>query len=56
MFHTKGMAGFTLHPDKAYLEIKPKLSNLKGISQTFYGGQTLLLRFTTIINLFFRQM
>src|ERR1700733_12490137 len=21
MFHTKGMAGFTLHPDKAYIEI-----------------------------------
>ena len=25
MFRTKGMAGFTLYPDKAYLEIKVKL-------------------------------
>ncbi len=35
MFHTKGMAGFTLHPDKAYLEIKAKLSNLTSTPQTF---------------------
>ena len=35
MFHTKGMAGFTLHPDRAYLEIKVKLSNLTHIPQTF---------------------
>src|SRR5215203_1365757 len=27
MFHQKGMAGFTLHPGKAYLEIKGKLYN-----------------------------
>jgi len=35
MFHTKGMAGFTLHPSKAYLEIKAKLSNLTSTPQTF---------------------
>lgn len=35
MFHTKGMAGFTLHPDKAYLEIKGKLYNPTGLPQTF---------------------
>jgi tetratricopeptide (TPR) repeat protein len=35
MFHTKGMAGFTLHPDKAYLEIKAKLSNPTDTPQTF---------------------
>lgn len=35
MFRTKGMAGFTLHPDKAYLEIKVKLSNRTSLPQTF---------------------
>lgn len=35
MFHTKGMAGFTLHPDKAYLEIKVKLYNRTEVPQTF---------------------
>lgn len=35
MFHTKGMAGFTLHPDKAYLEIHAKLSNPTSTPQTF---------------------
>ena len=35
MFHTKGMAGFTLHPDKAYLEIKARLYNRTSIPQTF---------------------
>jgi len=35
MFRTKGMAGFTLHPDKAYLEIKAKLYNRTAHSQTF---------------------
>lgn len=35
MFHTKGMAGFTLHPDKAYLEIKGKLFNRTPLPQTF---------------------
>lgn len=35
MFHTKGMAGFTLHPDKAYLEIKAKLFNRTSLPQTF---------------------
>src|SRR6201996_1396448 len=35
MFHTKGMAGFTLHPDKAYLEIKAKLYNRSNLPQTF---------------------
>ncbi|SER85135.1 DUF5107 domain-containing protein [Pedobacter rhizosphaerae] len=35
MFHTKGSAGFTLHPDKAYLEIHAKLSNPTDTPQTF---------------------
>lgn len=35
MFHTKGMAGFTLHPDKAYIEIKAKLFNRSQLPQTF---------------------
>ncbi|MDT3403098.1 DUF5107 domain-containing protein [Mucilaginibacter terrae] len=35
MFRTKGMAGFTLHPDKAYLEIKAQLYNRTSIPQTF---------------------
>lgn len=35
MFSTKGMAGFTLHPDKAYLEIKGVLYNRTNLPQTF---------------------
>lgn len=35
MFRTKGMAGFTLYPDKAYLEIQGKLSNRTPFPQTF---------------------
>ncbi len=35
MFRTKGMHGFTLHPDKAYLEIGVKLYNRTGSPQTF---------------------
>ena len=35
MFRTKGTAGFTLYPDKAYLEIKGKLFNRTQMSQTF---------------------
>ena len=35
MFRTKGMAGFTLHPDRAYLEIKVKLYNRTDLPQTF---------------------
>ena len=35
MFHTKGMAGFTLHPGKAYIEIKAKLYNRSALPQTF---------------------
>jgi tetratricopeptide (TPR) repeat protein len=35
MFQTKGMAGFTLHPDKAYLEIEGVLYNRTNIPQTF---------------------
>jgi len=35
MSRTKGMAGFTLYPDKAYLEIKVKLYNRTPFSQTF---------------------
>ena len=35
MFRTRGMAGFTLYPDKAYLEIKVKLLNRTDFPQTF---------------------
>lgn len=35
MFRTKGMAGFTLYPDKAYLEIKGRLFNRSPFPQTF---------------------
>lgn len=35
MFHQKGMAGFTLHPGKAYLEIKGQLYNPTPFPQTF---------------------
>ncbi|HPR30642.1 MAG TPA: DUF5107 domain-containing protein [Prolixibacteraceae bacterium] len=35
MFRTKGMAGFTLYPDKAYLEIHVKLYNRTPHPQTF---------------------
>ena len=35
MFHQKGMAGFTLHPGCAYLEIKGRVSNRTPLPQTF---------------------
>lgn len=35
MFRTKGMAGFTLYPDKAYIEIKAQLYNRTPFPQTF---------------------
>lgn len=35
MFRTKGMTGFTLYPDKAYLEIRVKLYNRTPHPQTF---------------------
>lgn len=35
MFRTKGMAGFTLYPDKAYIEITGKLYNRTPFPQTF---------------------
>lgn len=35
MFRTKGMAGFTLYPDSAYMEIKVKLYNRTSQPQTF---------------------
>lgn len=35
MFRTKGMQGFTLHPDKAFLEIKVKVYNRTALPQTF---------------------
>ncbi len=35
MFHQKGMAGFTLHPGCAYLEIKGRLYNRTDMPQTF---------------------
>ncbi|HEX2619245.1 MAG TPA: DUF5107 domain-containing protein, partial [Phototrophicaceae bacterium] len=35
MFRTKGMTGFTLYSDKAYLEIKVQLYNRTSVPQTF---------------------
>ncbi|MBB3187372.1 DUF5107 domain-containing protein [Microbacter margulisiae] len=35
MFRTKGMAGFTLYPDTAYMEIKVRLYNRTAQPQTF---------------------
>lgn len=35
MFRTKGMIGFTLYPDKAYIEIKAQLYNRTSVPQTF---------------------
>ncbi|MGN6603356.1 MAG: DUF5107 domain-containing protein [Ginsengibacter sp.] len=35
MFRTKGMAGFTLHRDKAYLEIKVRLYNKTSFTRSF---------------------
>ncbi len=35
MFRTRGMAGFTLYPDKAYLEIRVKLYNRTDFPQSF---------------------
>lgn len=35
MFRTKGMQGFTLYPDKAYIEIKVKVYNRTAFPQTF---------------------
>ncbi len=35
MFHTKGMTGFTVYPDKAYLEIKGQVYNPTDRPQTF---------------------
>ena len=35
MFRTKGMAGFRLYPDKAYLEVNAKLYNRTQFPQTF---------------------
>lgn len=35
MFSTKGMAGFTLYPDSAYLEVKGVLYNRTPLPQTF---------------------
>ncbi|MEM1484141.1 DUF5107 domain-containing protein [Oscillospiraceae bacterium PP1C4] len=35
MFRTKGMASFTLYPDKSYIEIKAQLYNRTDVPQTF---------------------
>lgn len=35
MFRTRGMAGFTLYPEKAYFEIKVRLYNRTDLPQTF---------------------
>ena len=39
MFRTKGMTGFTLYPDKAYLEIKVNYTTGHRILRHFCGGQ-----------------
>lgn len=39
MYGTKGIAGFTLYPNKAYIEIKGQLYNRTALPQTFYGGR-----------------
>src|SRR3546814_5937210 len=35
MFRTKGMQGFTLYPDKAYIEVKAAVYNRTAFPQTF---------------------
>jgi tetratricopeptide (TPR) repeat protein len=35
MFRTKGMTGFTLYPDKAYLEVRGKIYNRTSFPQSF---------------------
>ncbi|OUJ72173.1 DUF5107 domain-containing protein [Hymenobacter crusticola] len=35
MFRTKGLTGFTLYPDRAYLEVKAQLYNRTPLPQTF---------------------
>jgi tetratricopeptide (TPR) repeat protein len=35
MFGTKGLHGFTLHPDRAWLEVRVQLSNRTPVPQTF---------------------
>jgi tetratricopeptide (TPR) repeat protein len=35
MYRTKGMVGFTLYPDRAYLELKVQLYNRTSLPQTF---------------------
>lgn len=35
MFRTKGMHGFTLYPDRAYLEVRVQLINRTAVPQTF---------------------
>lgn len=35
LFRMKGMQGFTLHPDKSYIEIKVKIYNRSALPQTF---------------------
>jgi tetratricopeptide (TPR) repeat protein len=35
MFHTKGMIGYTLYPENAYIEIKGKVYNRTSLPQTF---------------------
>lgn len=35
MYRTKGMVGFTLHPDKAYLELSVRLYNRTSLVQSF---------------------
>ena len=48
MFHQKGMAGFTLRPGCAYLEIKGVLYNRTDVPQTFLWWPTPLWPSTTI--------
>jgi hypothetical protein len=56
MFRTRGMAGFTLHPDKAYLEIKVKLYNRTNLRRRSCGGPIRPSRSTTITSRYFRPM
>jgi hypothetical protein len=57
MFRTKGMARFTLYPDRTYIEIKAQLFNRTDMCRRpFSGGRILPLRSTTIHAVSFRPM
>ena len=50
------MAGFTLYPDKAYLEIKVKLYNRTNFPRPFFGGPILPSRLMMSTSRFSRPM